>query len=122
MRKASNFSIGTSVRTAMASNSIAPGPGNYQFSLVDKKTSANYGFGSATREHGSPTSIKSISPGPGNYKLQSRVGQEGKAITIHSKILYKPIENIGGETPGPGNYESPLLKEKRAPSYGLGSG
>ena len=50
------------------------------------------------------------------------MGNEGKAATIHSKISYKPIEKHGGETPGPGNYESPLLKEKRAPSYGLGSG
>lgn len=89
---------------------------------MDKKSSANYGFGSATREHGSPTSVKSVSPGPGNYKIKPKVGNEGKASSIHSKIQYKPIENIGGTTPGPGNYESPLLKEKRAPSYGLGSG
>lgn len=67
MKRGSNYSIGTSKRAEMASKLMVPGPGNYQFSLTDKKKSPNYGFGSSTREHGSPTTVKSISPGPGNY-------------------------------------------------------
>jgi hypothetical protein len=96
MKRGSNFSIGTSERKPMALERKTPGPGNYQFSLDDKNKSPNYGFGSGTREHGSPTTIKSISPGPGNYVIRSRMGNEGKKNSIHSKILYKPIEAIGG--------------------------
>jgi hypothetical protein len=40
---------------------------------------------------------------------------------MHSKLLYKPIERIGGETPGPGNYNNPIVKQRNAPAYGLGS-
>jgi hypothetical protein len=106
----------------MVARMNVPGPGNYASSLANKNKSPDYGFGSSTREHGSPTSIKSISPGPGNYKFKNSIGTEGNKNSIHSKLLYKPIEMIGGTTPGPGNYDSPLLKEKKAPSYGLGTG
>ena len=73
-----------------------PGPGNYEILYNDKKNSPNYGFGSGTRDKGSPTSIKSLSPGPGNYPIKTKVGAEGVKSSIHSKLLYKPIERIGG--------------------------
>lgn len=111
-KRASNFSMGSSERIADLSSKLSgPGPGNYEFHMKNKKSSPNYGFGSGTREKGSPTSVKSLSPGPGNYKsIYKTIGTEGAKSSIHSKILYKPIERTGGETPGPGNYNSPILK------------
>jgi len=40
---------------------------------------------------------------------------------MHSKLEYKPIEQIGGRTPGPGTYEANLNNKKKEPSYGYGS-
>jgi len=41
-------------------------------------------------------------PGPGSYKPLEFVGKEAASSSIHAKLTYKPIENIGGKTPGPG--------------------
>jgi hypothetical protein len=40
---------------------------------------------------------------------------------MHSKLEYKPIENIGGKTPGPGAYESHQKNKNKAPAYGAGT-
>ena len=58
--------------TTMGGKSLAPGPGNYDISLKNKKAAPNYGFGSSTRETG--TKAKLAVPGPGAYKLRNSIG------------------------------------------------
>jgi len=40
---------------------------------------------------------------------------------MHNKLSYKPIEQIGGKTPGPGTYEFNLRNKRTAPSYRQGT-
>ena len=56
----------------MGAKTLAPGPGNYEFNLKNKKAAPNYGFGSSTRETG--TKGKLAVPGPGAYKLRNSIG------------------------------------------------
>jgi len=44
-------------------------------------------------------------PGPGTYKPLEFVGKEATQSSMHAKLSYKPIQSIGGKTPGPGAYE-----------------
>ena len=44
-------------------------------------------------------------PGPGTYKPLEFVGKEATSSSIHAKLSYKPIQQTGGKTPGPGTYE-----------------
>jgi len=60
-------------------------------------------------------------PGPGAYPNRSLIGTEGNLNSMHSKLEYKPIENIGGKTPGPGAYETHVKNKRKAPAYGAGS-
>lgn len=86
-----------------------PGPGNYQASLVDKTSAPKFGFGSSGRAvMNSTTNV----PGPGSYKPMSVMGSEGPKNSMHSKLTYKPVEDIGGKTPGPGSYEMHLKDKK----------
>lgn len=96
-----------------------PGPGNYKESLYNKSTSPKFGFGSGGRAQMNKTSAQF--PGPGAYPNRSLVGTEGNKNTMHSKLEYRPIENIGGKTPGPGAYESHTNNKNKAPAYGAGS-
>ena len=60
-------------------------------------------------------------PGPGTYKPLEFVGKEATSSSIHAKLTYKPIENTGGKTPGPGTYENNFQRNKRtAPAYSPG--
>lgn len=58
--------------SALAGKSFAPGPGNYNISLNNKKAAPNYGFGSSTRDTGNKTKL--VVPGPGAYKLRNSIG------------------------------------------------
>ena len=49
MHASKKFSVGTSQRSNMAKNSIAPGPGNYGTTFADKSQSPRFGFGSGVR-------------------------------------------------------------------------
>ena len=104
----------------MASKGIlyVPGPGNYASTLYDKLKGPNYGFGTGGRDRMNQTTKV---PGPGSYELGNMTGREGPQNSMHNKLTYKPIESIGGLTPGPGNYEAPLSNKKKMPSYGLGT-
>lgn len=96
-----------------------PGPGNYQSSLVDKSAAPRFGFGSGGRAvMGSVMNA----PGPGTYKPLEFVGKEATSSSIHAKLSYKPIENTGGKTPGPGTYEGNAHKvgKRTAPAYSPG--
>ena len=94
-----------------------PGPGNYQSSLVDKKSAPRFGFGSGGRQvMGSVLNV----PGPGSYKPLEFVGKEAPSPSVHAKLTYKPIEQTGGKTPGPGTYESTSKNRHTAPSYSPG--
>ena len=55
--------MGTSNRPGLAPRSITtvPGPGNYNTSLVDKRSNPNYGFGTSSRAEAKGTGA----PGPG---------------------------------------------------------
>jgi len=55
-----------------SSNGFVPGPGNYQASMVTRKSSPNFGFGTSTRETGKKTKL--VVPGPGTYKIKSSIG------------------------------------------------
>jgi hypothetical protein len=57
---------------AVGGKTLAPGPGNYDVSLKNKKAAPNYGFGSSTRETGTKTKL--VVPGPGAYKLRNSIG------------------------------------------------
>lgn len=55
-----------------SSNGFVPGPGNYQSTLVNKRASPLYGFGSSTRDTGKKSKL--VVPGPGTYKIKSSIG------------------------------------------------
>lgn len=60
-------------------------------------------------------------PGPGTYKPLEFVGKEATQSSMHAKLSYKPIQSIGGKTPGPGAYEGGIQRNKRtAPAYSPG--
>jgi len=62
-------------------------------------------------------------PGAGNYNIPSRVA-EGPKIGMHARTD-NVDQNVKKGVPGPGQYNlqnSPGNKNKRAPSYSLGSG
>lgn len=40
---------------------------------------------------------------------------------MHNKLEYKPIEQTGGKTPGPGTYEFHVKNKKTAPAFRQGS-
>ena len=121
MRSGQKFGIGTSQRPGMVSRSIStvPGPGNYRSSLFNKTQSPNYGFGSSQRI-AAGKSILNV-PGPGSYPIGGLTGKEGNANSMHSKLEYKPIHKTGGQTPGPGTYESTIKNKKKDPSWGYGT-
>ena len=75
MKKGSKYSVGTGGRAHVVAKSVAlvPGPGNYDSSLIDKKASPRYGFGSGGRDGLSTLRV----PGPGQYNITARVGNEG---------------------------------------------
>lgn len=52
------------------SNNKNPGPGNYEMSLNDKRSSPKFGFGSSTRGKLNGNNV----PGPGAYKINSSIG------------------------------------------------
>ena len=122
MKGGNKFSVGTSQRLPVVTRSIAtvPGAGSYDSGNLNNKNSApNYGFGSGQRSNLGRN--KSNMPGPGAYTLNGITGKEGRGNSMHTKLEYKPIQQIGGSTPGPGNYDYSLKNMKSAPSYGLGS-
>ena len=94
-----------------------PGPGNYQSSLVDKRSAPRFGFGSGGRN---VMGSVMANPGPGSYKPLEFVGKEGPGQSMHSKLQYKPIEQTGGKTPGPGAYDSSAKNRHTAPAYSPG--
>lgn len=63
----------------------------------------------------------SLMPGPGAYTAKNIIGTEGNLNSMHAKLEYKPIENIGGHTPGPGSYDMHARNKRKAPAYGAGS-
>jgi hypothetical protein len=99
----------------MVGSSLAPGPGNYQTSLIDKKDAPKYGFGSSERGNGKD--LNGTFPGPGQYKLRDITGNDGPGASMHQKL-----KNMKGMlTPGPGHYESSLKNRNAAPAYGQGT-
>jgi hypothetical protein len=121
MKNSKKFSVGTSLRTGLVTKSLTavPGPGNYRDTLYNKSSSPKFGFGSGGRAQMNKT--MSMIPGPGAYTNKSLIGTEGNLNSMHAKLEYKPIENIGGKTPGPGAYEAHARNKNKAPAYGSGS-
>ena len=66
------FSIKAKLGSSMRGATLAPGPGNYPPTVVNKRTSPRYGFGSSTRDTGKKMNLNV--PGPGAYKLNNTVG------------------------------------------------
>lgn len=67
-----SYPMGIKLGSSLGKGTIGPGPGNYQFTLSNKKKAPQFGFGSSTRDSG--TGIKLNSPGPGAYRLKSSIG------------------------------------------------
>lgn len=72
-----------------SSNGFVPGPGNYQASLNDKKSSPKYGFGSSTRDTGNKAKL--VVPGPGAYKLKSTIGDVPEHAMPNRDDAYKYV-------------------------------
>lgn len=66
MHSPKKFSMGSSQRGPLAAKSIAPGPGNYGTSFIDKQQSPRFGFGSGSRSDMSKKGSGNV-PGPGAY-------------------------------------------------------
>lgn len=66
-----------------------PGPSLLPNMGAIKNSSPNFGFGSEKRK---PMANEKMSPGPGNYPIQSKIGKEGRHVSMHSLIKYSPIE------------------------------
>lgn len=96
-----------------------PGPGAYtanQFYVA--KTSPKFGFGSSTRQGGSP---KLNVPGPGNYKPKTYTG-EGQRYSMASVLTYDPKKKEQKFVPGPGNYQpTDMSSAKKEPAYRIGT-
>ena len=70
-----NGKFGSDKRHSMASESIAPGPGNYTNDGSSVLTKApRFGFGTSKRED--EASKKMSVPGPGNYSTKSFTGKD----------------------------------------------
>jgi len=70
MKNLPSFSMKARLSSNLLNTSFAPGPGNYEVHLKNKRDAPKFGFGSSKRGGGEP---KNISPGPGSYVLQSTV-------------------------------------------------
>ena len=113
------FSVGKASRSPAVNKSLlgVPGPGNYQSSLVDKRSAPRFGFGSGGR---AVVGSVMTNPGPGSYQALEFVGKEAPSPSVHAKLSYKPIEQTGGKTPGPGAYDASTKHRRTAPSYSPG--
>ena len=118
-RTSQQFSVGKASRSPAANKSLlgVPGPGNYQTSLVDKRSAPRFGFGSGGR---AVVGSVMTNPGPGSYQALEFVGKEAPSPSVHAKLSYKPIEQTGGKTPGPGAYDASAKHRRTAPSYSPG--
>jgi hypothetical protein len=115
MNFAAKWKFGSSNRLPLVNAKNVPGPGNYESSLADKKVAPKYGFGSSNRD--AIKDMNSTFPGPGQYKLNGIVGNDGPGILMHSKLS----DNKKMNTPGPGQYETPLKLKKNSPAYRQGT-
>ena len=52
-----SFSVGQKLGSSIGGNTLSPGPGNYKASMITKKSSPSFGFGSSTRETGMKTKL-----------------------------------------------------------------
>ena len=76
-----------------------PGPGIYNYDIdIIKKQQPIYSFGREKRI----LENKDEYPGPGAYNQKVFFGEEGKKISIGSKLISKSMQNI----PEPGQYET----------------
>ena len=107
MNNGAKYSMGTGNRISAVNKSHAdlPAPGSYDLSMIDKQNNPRFGFGTSKRGAGDKLEKNPHAPGPGQYSLKNLLGTEGKSYSIHNKLNYKPIENTGGLTPGPGSYD-----------------
>ena len=71
MKNLPSFSMKAKLGSSLQGNSFAPGPGNYEVHLKNKRDAPKFGFGSSKR---GGMASKNVSPGPGSYSLQSTVG------------------------------------------------
>ena len=110
------FSVGKASRSPSVNKSLlgVPGPGNYQSTLVDKRSAPKFGFGSSGRAVVGGSVM--ANPGPGSYKALEFVGKESPSPSIHAKLSYKAID----KTPGPGAYDASDKNRRTAPSYSPG--
>lgn len=86
-----SMKFGTGHRSSMENLQTKnfPGPSLLPNMGAIKNSSPNFGFGSEKRK---PMANEKMSPGPGNYPIQSKIGKEGRHVSMHSLIKYSPIE------------------------------
>ena len=71
--------------SSLLSKSFAPGPGNYDISVTNRKSSPRFGFGTSTRETGKGKKLDV--PGPGTYKLRPLVS-DAPAYSMKQNDLF----------------------------------
>lgn len=61
------YSMKMKLNSSLDTNSISPGPGNYDFTAKNKPLAPQYGFGTSTRKAPKGMAV----PGPGSYKINT---------------------------------------------------
>lgn len=91
--------------TSMVSgNTATPGPGQYDFSLIDRPKSPSYRIGSSKRN---APNRQGDFPGPGTYEgLNLTTSNRPKSPTWSMGKSMRPNLSSSNFLPGPGNYET----------------
>ena len=97
-----------------------PGPGAHSPDYTAAKSkSPRFTVGTSKRSN---PSMLTKTPGAGTYELKPMVGNEGRSVSMHSKIQFSPEKKEKANVPGPGNYSPDGTKVKKSePAYRLGS-
>jgi len=142
--------MGTSKRNTDLRSMGIPGPGSYNFSLVDKKNNPSWRVGTATRrderksevpgpgtynspgklstsapKHGfgarTAVDFKHFTPGPGAYTANGSRGFDIKAPSYSFRVKAAP-EVDKTQVPGPGAYDqSSRIQSRKGPAFRIGS-